>query len=60
MALSADQANLGEEGFADSAGVKIHYVARGAGHWVHLGPVQAQGAPDLVTRRMVSWLTQEW
>jgi pimeloyl-ACP methyl ester carboxylesterase len=30
-----------------------------AGHWVHLGPVQAQGAPELVTKRMVSWLTQE-
>jgi pimeloyl-ACP methyl ester carboxylesterase len=30
-----------------------------AGHWVHVGPVQAQGAPDLVTKRMVSWLTQE-
>jgi pimeloyl-ACP methyl ester carboxylesterase len=30
-----------------------------AGHWVHLGPVQALGAPDLVTQRMVSWLTQE-
>jgi hypothetical protein len=30
-----------------------------AGHWVHVGPVQAEGAPDLVTKRMVSWLTQE-
>jgi hypothetical protein len=30
-----------------------------AGHWVHLGPVQAQGAPELVTKRMVSWLRQE-
>jgi pimeloyl-ACP methyl ester carboxylesterase len=30
-----------------------------AGHWVHLGPVQSQGAPDLVTKRMISWLTQE-
>jgi pimeloyl-ACP methyl ester carboxylesterase len=29
-----------------------------AGHWVHLGPVQARGAPDLVTKCMVSWLTQ--
>jgi pimeloyl-ACP methyl ester carboxylesterase len=29
-----------------------------AGHWVHLGPVQALGAPELVTKRMVSWLTQ--
>lgn len=30
-----------------------------AGHWVHVGPVQALGAADLVTKRMVSWLTQE-
>lgn len=30
-----------------------------AGHWVHVGPVQALGAPDLVTQRMVNWLTQE-
>src|SRR5262245_8739257 len=30
-----------------------------AGHWVHLGPVQSQGAPDLVTKRMISWLMQE-
>jgi pimeloyl-ACP methyl ester carboxylesterase len=30
-----------------------------AGHWVHLGPVQALGAADLVTKRMVSWLTRE-
>src|SRR5438309_3066876 len=29
-----------------------------AGHWVHLGPVQGLAEPDLVTRRMVSWLTQ--
>jgi hypothetical protein len=29
-----------------------------AGHWVHLGPVQASGAPELVTERMVRWLTQ--
>jgi epoxide hydrolase 4 len=28
------------------------------GHWPHVGPVQALGAADLVTRRMVSWLTQ--
>src|SRR5262245_46724323 len=31
MASSSDIANLGEDGFADSAGVKIHYVTRGAG-----------------------------
>lgn len=30
-----------------------------AGHWVHLGPVQALGAPDLVTKRLVNWLTPE-
>jgi pimeloyl-ACP methyl ester carboxylesterase len=30
-----------------------------AGHWVHLGPVQSLGAADLVTKRMVRWLTQE-
>jgi hypothetical protein len=28
-------------------------------HSVHLGPVQSQGAPDFVTKRMMSWLTQE-
>jgi pimeloyl-ACP methyl ester carboxylesterase len=31
----------------------------GAGHWVHVGPVQAEGAPDLVTKRMVNWLRQD-
>ena len=30
-----------------------------AGHWVHVGPVQGLGAPELVTKRMVSWLTQQ-
>lgn len=30
-----------------------------AGHWVHVGPVQALGAPELVTKRMVNWLTQK-
>lgn len=30
-----------------------------AGHWVHVGPVQALGAPDLVTKHIVRWLTQE-
>ncbi len=29
-----------------------------AGHWPHIGPVQGLGAPELVTKRMVSWLTQ--
>jgi pimeloyl-ACP methyl ester carboxylesterase len=31
----------------------------GAGHWVHVGPVQGQGAPERVTQCMVSWLTQQ-
>lgn len=30
-----------------------------AGHWVHVGPVQADGAPDLVTKRMIQWLTNK-
>jgi pimeloyl-ACP methyl ester carboxylesterase len=30
-----------------------------AGHWVHVGPIQGLGAPELVTKRMVRWLTQE-
>jgi len=30
-----------------------------AGHWVHVGPVQSGGAPELVTTRLVSWLTQK-
>jgi pimeloyl-ACP methyl ester carboxylesterase len=30
-----------------------------AGHWPHVGPVQALGAAALVTKPMVSWLTQE-
>jgi hypothetical protein len=30
-----------------------------AGHWVHVGPVQALGAPELVTKCMLRWLTQE-
>lgn len=29
-----------------------------AGHWVHVGPVQGRGAPELVTRCMLAWLTQ--
>ena len=98
MVLSRDVSELGDDGFVDSSGVRIHCVTRGAGplvvlihgladmwlmpealndtwrylekeltlvtvpkagHWVHLGPVQGLGAADLVTRRMVSWLTQE-
>jgi hypothetical protein len=31
MASSSDIANLGEDGFVDSRGVKIHYVTKGAG-----------------------------
>ena len=31
MALSSDPADLGEDGFADSGGVKIHYVTKGTG-----------------------------
>ncbi len=90
MAFSSDIANLGEDGFADSDGVKIHYVTKGTGplvvlihgipefwyawrnqipelakhfltlvtvpkarHWVHLD------AANLVTKRMVRWLTEE-
>lgn len=30
-----------------------------AGHWVHIGPVQAEGAPERVTKHMVNWLTQD-
>ena len=36
MEFSSDLANLGEDGFADSGGVKIHYVTRGAGPLVVL------------------------
>jgi pimeloyl-ACP methyl ester carboxylesterase len=36
MASSSDLANLGEDGFADSGGVKIHYVTKGAGPLVVL------------------------
>jgi pimeloyl-ACP methyl ester carboxylesterase len=36
MAFASDNANLGEDGFADSGGVKIHYVIRGAGPLVVL------------------------
>src|SRR5262249_32104705 len=35
-AFSSDLASLGEEGFADSGGVKIHYVTRGTGPLVVL------------------------
>src|SRR5262245_47161523 len=41
MALSSDMASLGEDGFADSAGAKSHYVASGAGPRV----VLAHGIP---------------
>jgi pimeloyl-ACP methyl ester carboxylesterase len=36
MAFSSDIANLGEDGFADSDGVKIHYVTKGTGPLVVL------------------------
>jgi pimeloyl-ACP methyl ester carboxylesterase len=36
MSFSSDIANLGEDGFADSGGVKIHYVTKGAGPLVVL------------------------
>ena len=29
------------------------------GHWIHVGPVRALSAADLVTKRMVSWPTLE-
>jgi pimeloyl-ACP methyl ester carboxylesterase len=42
MAFSSDLANLGEDGFADAGGVKIHYVTTGAGPLV----VLLHGIPD--------------
>lgn len=36
MAFSFDLANLGEDGFADSDSVKIHYVTKGIGPLVVL------------------------
>jgi pimeloyl-ACP methyl ester carboxylesterase len=36
MAISTDIADLGEDGFADSGGVKIHYVTKGTGPLVVL------------------------
>src|SRR6187200_1845177 len=36
MGSSSDTADLGEDGFADSGGVKIHYVTRGTGPLVVL------------------------
>src|SRR6476661_9785474 len=42
MGFSADIANLGEDGFADSDGVRIHYVTSGAGPLV----VLIHGIPD--------------
>ncbi len=42
MAFSSDIADLGEDGFIDSSGVKIHYVAKGAGPLV----VLIHGCPD--------------
>src|SRR5438093_10396922 len=42
MAFSSDIANLGDDGFADSGGVKIHYVTKGTGPLV----VLIHGIPD--------------
>jgi len=42
MAFSSDIANLGEDGFVDSGGVKIHYVTKGTGTLV----VLIHGQPD--------------
>jgi pimeloyl-ACP methyl ester carboxylesterase len=42
MAFSSDIANLGEDGFTDSGGVKIHYVTKGTGPLV----VLIHGIPD--------------
>jgi pimeloyl-ACP methyl ester carboxylesterase len=42
LGSSADTSNLGEDGFADSGGVKIHYVTKGAGPLVIL----IHGIPD--------------
>ena len=36
MAFSSDTTNLGEDGFADSGGVRIHYVTSGTGPLVVL------------------------
>jgi hypothetical protein len=36
MARASELANLGEDGFADSGGVKIHYVTKGTGPLVIL------------------------
>jgi epoxide hydrolase 4 len=42
MAFSSDIANLGEDGFADSGGVRIHFVSKGTGPLV----VLIHGCPD--------------
>src|SRR4051812_45834514 len=36
VAIPPDVSNLGEDGFADSGGVKIHYVTKGTGPLVVL------------------------
>ena len=33
LPAAAQQPSLGESGFADSGGVKIHYVTPGKGRW---------------------------
>jgi epoxide hydrolase 4 len=42
MEISSDMANLGDDGFANSGGVRIHYVTNGAGPLV----VLIHGFPD--------------
>src|SRR5229473_8324417 len=42
MAILSDIASLGDDGFADSGGVRIHYITSGAGPLV----VLIHGCPD--------------
>jgi hypothetical protein len=42
MGFSSDAANLGQDGFADSGGLTIHYVTRGSGPLVVLIHVSDQ------------------
>jgi hypothetical protein len=46
IAFASDNANLGEDGFADSGGVKIHYITKGAGPLV----VLTHGIPGFLVR----------
>src|SRR6516225_3869806 len=58
MASSSDLANLGEGGFADSGGVKIHYVTKGAGPLV----VLIHGIPGFWYdwRHQMPWLARHF